>query len=94
MIRRPRNLLVSALILVALILSSAPAFSAEVPVMNINELKERLDDGKTIIIDVRRDGDFEAGETKIKGALREEWEKPSKWAKRYDKGTEIVLYCA
>ena len=73
---------------------SGPALSAEVPRMSVEELLARLEDGKTIVIDVRQQGDFEAGEEKIKGAVREDWSRPSKWAAKYDQEATIVLYCA
>lgn len=92
---RRRTLFSALLVLAAVLLPPpGPVLSAEVPRMSVEELSARLDDGRTVVIDVRQQGDFEAGEEKIKGAVREDWSRPSKWAAKYDKEIPIVLYCA
>ena len=92
---RVKGLAWAALFIFSLAMLFPGAAQAEIaPLMGIKELKDRLGDGKTIIIDVRRQGDFEAGQTKIKGAVREDWAKPSKWASKYDKEANLVFYCA
>lgn len=75
---------------------AAPAKIAagEVPRMQVDELKARLDDPTLVIVDVRQTGDWNASSTKIKGAIREESASVSDWASNYSRGKTIVLYCA
>ena len=92
---RKRNpLRIAALLAGILFLAPVSALSQGVPLMTPDQLKARLDDGKTVVIDVRRQGDYEAGKSKIKGAVREAWDKPSQWAAKYNPDQTIVLYCA
>lgn len=59
------------------------------------ELKARLDNPDTMIIDVRSKRDWEKSDAKIPGAIRQS---PStedmSWAARYPRDKSIVLYCA
>jgi rhodanese-related sulfurtransferase len=66
----------------------------EVPRMSVDELKSRLNDPSLLLIDVRAGGDWNGSSTKIKGAVREVYEKTEEWASKYDKDKTIVLYCA
>ena len=70
------------------------ALGQSVPLVTVDQLKSRLEDGKTVIIDARRPADDPDGKIKIKGAVAEDWEKPSPWASKYDPEQTIVLYCA
>ena len=68
--------------------------SQKVPRIAIDELKSRLDDASTVIIDLRAAGDWNASSIKIKGAIREVMANAENWAAKYDKDKTIVLYCA
>jgi rhodanese-related sulfurtransferase len=57
-------------------------------------LSRNLDQPDLIVIDVRLPSDWEAGQGKIKGSLRESTEKVLNWAPKYPKDKTIVLYCA
>lgn len=66
----------------------------DVPRMQVDELKVRLDDPSLTIIDIRSPGDWNRSSTKIKGASREVLEKIDEWAPGYDKEKPVVLYCS
>ena len=66
----------------------------DVPRIQPDELKARLNDPALVLIDVRADGDWEGSMAKIKGALREDGDKVAEWASKYPKDKTIVLYCA
>jgi rhodanese-related sulfurtransferase len=56
-------------------------------------LSRNLDQPDFIVIDVRLPSDWEASQSKIKGALRESTEKVLDWAPKYPRDKTIVLYC-
>jgi rhodanese-related sulfurtransferase len=58
------------------------------------ELRQRLDNGKVVVVDVRTGGSWVNSDRKIAGAVREDPEDVNSWAKRYAKGNPLVLYCA
>jgi predicted sulfurtransferase len=68
--------------------------SADAPRMSKEDLKGRLGDSNTVIIDVRTGYDWEKSDSKIKGAVREDPQDVASWAKKYTKEKTIVLYCA
>ena len=68
--------------------------SAEAPRMAKEELKSRLGDKDTVVIDVRTEYAWERSDSKIKGAVRENPEDVASWAKKYGKDKTIVLYCS
>ncbi len=68
--------------------------AADAPRISKEELKSRLGDKDTVIIDVRIAGDWAASESKIKGAVREDPRDVAAWAGKYPKKKTIVLYCA
>ena len=70
------------------------AKSADVPRMTKDELKAILGNPDLAIIDVRAQKDWTDGDSKIKGALREDPESVKSWAEKYSKDKTIVLYCA
>lgn len=67
---------------------------SEVPRMSRDELKSMLNDPALVLIDVRKDDDWNASQTKIKGAVRESGDKVVAWAANYPKDRTLVLYCA
>ena len=70
------------------------AMADEVPRMSKEELRAMLDNPGVVIIDVRSGKDWEASQSKIKGAVREEPRQAKSWADKYDKDKTYVLYCA
>jgi len=70
------------------------AKSADVPRMTKDELKAMLGNPDLVIIDVRAKNDWTDGDSKIKGAIREDPESVKSWAAKYSKDKTFVLYCA
>ncbi len=63
------------------------------PKMTKEELRPLLGDPNVVIIDVRLDGEWKKSESKIKGAVREDPEKPIKgWADKYPIDKTLVFY--
>lgn len=69
------------------------AAKGEVPRMTKEELKAKLGTPEVVVLDVRREQDWKAGEDKIAGAIREN-PKDVEWAAKYPKEKTLVLYCA
>ena len=85
-----RILLVSMLVLI--IASVAFAGRSSVQLMSKEDLKARLSDPDTIVLDVRKGTDWRASEFMIKGAVRLELKQIAKVS--YPKDKTLVLYCA
>jgi len=68
--------------------------SADVPKMKKDELKAMLGNSDLVILDVRTQSDWNDGDSKIKGAAREDPESVKSWAEKYSKDKIFVLYCA
>ncbi len=62
--------------------------------MTVEELKAMMGDPALVILDVRKDSDWEGSGQKIAGALRADPKTPDHWAAGYDRGKTFVLYCA
>ena len=57
-------------------------------------LKERMDEDKNILVlDVRRNADYEADKEMIPGALRRNPEEVDQWVQEIPKDNEVVVYC-
>jgi|WetSurSiteA1Bulk_404760.scaffolds.fasta_scaffold82493_1 rhodanese-related sulfurtransferase len=57
-------------------------------------LKERIDKEKNILVlDVRRNADYEADEEIIPGAIRRNPEQIDQWAQELPKDKDVVVYC-
>jgi predicted sulfurtransferase len=74
--------------------SARPAPAQDVKRMSIEQLKSMLGNPDLVIIDVRRDGDWNASTLKVKGAVREDPEKVDTWMSKYPKDKTLVFYCA
>lgn len=74
--------------------SLASMATEEVPLMTLDQLKSRLDNPNTVIIDVRAGSDWTSSDQKISGAVRGDPKEFSKWSNIYPKKDTIVLYCA
>ena len=69
--------------------------SDEVQRISKEDLKSRIGDRDTVIIDVRQGGDWKHSDLKIKDAVREDpMEDIESWESKYPKHKRIVLYCA
>ncbi len=73
---------------------TAVAQSADAPRMTKEELKAMLDNPNLVVIDVRTQGDFQEGDLKIKGSVREDPDAFDSWANKYPKEKTILLYCS
>jgi len=86
------------LVLVLIVLAMgivAAAAADKVPRITTEDLKAKLEDPDLIIIDVRARSDWDESAEKVKGAIREDPNKPTRtWAAKYPKEKTIVLYCA
>lgn len=60
--------------------------------MSIEDLRDRIGNPDTMILDVRTGSDWSAGSRKIKGALRFDPEKFSTWAGLLPKNKTLVFY--
>ena len=65
-----------------------------VPRMTQQEAKSMLGNPEVIIIDVRAPKDWNASDSKIKGAVREDPSNISSWADKYPKEKTLLFYCA
>jgi len=69
--------------------------SSAIPRMSPEELRGQLSDTSVMVIDVRTSGGWEAGKTKIKGAVRENPKADvAGWSGKYTKDNTYVLYCS
>jgi rhodanese-related sulfurtransferase len=71
-----------------------PAAAQDAKRITIEELKGMLGNPDLVIVDVRRDGDWNSSAIKVKGALREDQEKVDTWMSKYPKDKTLVFYCA
>lgn len=62
--------------------------------MTKEELKTRLADANTHVLDVRTGRDWSSSEFKIQGADRTNPGEFDAWASKYPKSATLVLYCA
>ena len=91
---RLSKVLIVLLAFASMALFAKAAVADEVPRMSKEELKAMLGNPDVVIIDVRSGNDWEASQSKIKGAVREEPRQAKSWADKYDKDKTYVLYCA
>ena len=94
-----------ATVLILFLGLTSPAISADVGIMDKDELKSMLGTDNLVVLDVREPSetaggkiragrDWSSSEYKIQGAIRADPGKVSSWAGNYDKGKTVVLYCA
>ena len=91
---RLSKVLIVLLAFASMALFAKAAVADEVPRMSKEELRAMLGNPDLVIIDVRSGKDWEASQSKIKGAVREEPRQAKSWADKYDKNKTYVLYCA
>ena len=58
----------------------------------INVVKDVLEKGDVIVLDVRSGKDWKSSEFKLPKAIREDPGKVASWAKKYPKEKTLVLY--
>ena len=68
--------------------------SDDPPKMTKEELKGRLGDPEVVVVDVRSEGSWTDGTTKIKGAVREDPKEVESWVEKYPKDKTLVFYCS
>lgn len=90
----PVAAVVLALLLGAGTLDISYTAGADVPRIARSELKAQLGQADIIVLDVRRDSDWNSSSEKIKGAARENPAHFRNWADKYPRDKTIVLYCA
>jgi len=62
--------------------------------MDAAELVPQLESSDIVIIDVRRDSDWEGSERVIKSAVRKPYNDVDGWADEISMDKTVVLYCA
>jgi predicted sulfurtransferase len=92
--KRWSKVLTVLLVFCSLALFAKAAVADDVPRMSKEELRAMLGNPDVVIIDVRSGKDWDASESKIKDAVREEPRQAKSWADKYDKDKTYVLYCA
>lgn len=65
-----------------------------VPRMAVQDLLEKLDSPDIMIIDVRRNSDYDGSELMIQNAHRRAYNDVAAWAGALPKDKTLVLYCA
>ncbi len=65
-----------------------------VPRIGREEVKAMLGNPDLMLVDVRTAKDWEASDSKIKGAVREDPKAVDEWASKYPRDKIIVFYCA
>jgi rhodanese-related sulfurtransferase len=68
--------------------------ATDVPRMAMEELKNLLGKPGVVIIDVRASSDWDASDSKIQGAVREDPKRVGSWLETYPKEKTLIFYCA
>jgi rhodanese-related sulfurtransferase len=72
-----------------------PAYAGDdAPRISTEELKEILGSADLVLLDARKDKDWNKSDIKIVGAVRVDPSDVGSWADNYGKEQKIVLYCA
>jgi hypothetical protein len=71
-----------------------PSMAGNVKMMSKEELKTRLGNPDTLILDVRADSHWASSDQKIKGTLRVDPDNFNSWAGIFPPSRTIVFYCA
>ncbi len=70
------------------------AAADDIPRMTVEELKDRLGEVDLVVVDVRTNGSWTAGDAKVQGAVREDPTAVREWMKKYPGDRTLVFYCA
>ena len=66
----------------------------ELKMISIDTLNNHLVTSDVVIIDVRHEQSWQKSDMKIKDAIRENPLNVASWADKYQKDSNVVLYCA
>jgi predicted sulfurtransferase len=72
--------------------SANTATSKDIAKITVQELRSMLGDPDVIIVDVRHEQQWRAGELKIRGAVHENPDAVGSWAERYQRDKTLILY--
>jgi rhodanese-related sulfurtransferase len=62
--------------------------------MSKEDLREKMDRPEVVVLDVRKESDYQDSDLKIQGAVRVDPTDIDAWLSRYPRDRELVLYCA
>lgn len=89
------SVMVVSLLCMATVSLGGDAFPGDkVPRMTTAELAAMIDSPDVIVIDVRRDSDWEGSEKVIRNAIRKPYNDVDSWVDDIDRSKKVVLYCA
>ena len=88
------SLMVLSVIWLVMMATACESKYEGVPRIGLEELKAMLGNPDLIVVDVRAARDWETGDSKIKGSVREDPKRIDQWAPKYPKDKTIVFYCA
>ncbi|MCM2358942.1 MAG: hypothetical protein NDI77_12390 [Geobacteraceae bacterium] len=91
---KTRRWLTALAALAVVLLATAVAFGAEAPRISKEDARAALENKQAVVLDVRAGRDWNKSDHKIAGAVREEPAEVEKWAGKYLKDKELILYCA
>ena len=77
-----------------ILIGMLPNVCSAVTKISVDELFQMLEEPETVIIDARKNSDWEKSNRKIQGAVRENPWKTEEWFPDYPKDKKYVLYCA
>lgn len=89
-----KTLWIAAVVLAVIITAGVTVSAADYGMMSKEELKNDMENGEVIILDVRSGNDWSSSEFKIKGAHRADPKQFKSWVSNYPKDKKIILYCA
>ena len=85
---------IMTLLIVAVLVSAVHGVGADVQTIGKDELKQRLGTAELVILDVRKESDWESSELKITGAVRADPSDVQTWSQNLSRDKLYVLYCA
>jgi Fe-Mn family superoxide dismutase len=71
----------------------APATDTNLPIISPAELRQALDRGDVLVIDVRLQEDFDAGADMLSVAVHHDARRLDEWVSSLPKDREVVVYC-
>lgn len=79
---------------IMLVLLISVASEAAVPKITVDELNSIWGEENLVIVDVRKESDWEESDTMIQDAVRGDPGAMEEWMDKYPKEKKFVLYCA
>jgi Fe-Mn family superoxide dismutase len=71
----------------------APAADTDPPMITPAELRQKVDRGNVLVVDVRLPEDFDAGADMIPGAIHHDARRLDAWADSLPRDRDVVVYC-